>query len=76
MFDTLIESFEQADAALKADLAARRAPGQYDRAYYRRFFDGVRPLLERRLSTAISAVASVWVTAWENAGRPPVSTVR
>jgi hypothetical protein len=76
LFETLIASFEQAEPALKADLAARRRPGEYDRAYYRRFFDAARPVLERRLSAAITAVASVWRTAWESAGSPALVSVR
>jgi hypothetical protein len=76
MFETLVESFEHAEPALKADLQARLAPGQYDNAYYRRFFTAARPVLERRLSSAISAVASIWRTAWEGAGSPSISTAR
>jgi hypothetical protein len=76
MFETLIESFGHAETVLKADLAARRSPGDYDRAYYRRFFNAVRPLLEQRMSAAITAIAAVWQTAWEGAGRPSISTVR
>jgi len=32
----------------------------------------VKPLLEERLSAAITATASVIVSAWEHAGRPVV----
>ena len=62
------ESFEHAEPALKADLEARRGAADYDSGYDRRFFTAVRPVLERRLSRAISAVASVWQSAWEAAG--------
>jgi hypothetical protein len=76
MFETLVESFGHAEPALKADLEARRAPGLYDNAYYRRFFHAARPVLEQRLSGAITAVASVWLTAWERAGRPSLHAAR
>jgi len=33
----------------------------------------VKPLLEERLSAAITATASVIVSAWEQAGRPSLT---
>jgi hypothetical protein len=38
--------------------------------YFEAFFAKVKPMLEERLSSAITATASVIMTAWEQAGRP------
>ena len=76
IFDTLVESFGQAEPVLKADRDARAASGDYDTPYYRQFLVAVRPLLERRLATAITATASVWQSAWVAAGSPTISAGR
>ncbi|HEX3645101.1 MAG TPA: hypothetical protein VHT95_05805, partial [Vicinamibacterales bacterium] len=44
----------------------------YDDDYYERFFIRVKPILERRLSEAITATAGVIIGAWAEAGRPVV----
>ena len=38
-----------------------------------KFFARVRPVLEARLSAAITATASAFIGAWEQAGRPTVA---
>lgn len=73
-FDTLLASYTRVDALLKADKDAAGARENYDDAYYDAFFAGVRPLLEERLSSAITATASVIVGAWQEAGRPVLRT--
>ncbi len=70
MFDTLLFSNEQVDALLLADKEASRDRTTYDDQYYEAFFAKVRPLLEERLSSAISATAGMIMAAWEQAGRP------
>ncbi len=70
IFDLLLSGFQQADDVLAADRAAVAGRGEYDEAYFERFFRAVRPVLERRIAEAISAVASLVTTAWERAGRP------
>jgi len=69
-FDTLIASFQKVDALLKADKEAIGAKDTYDDAYFESFFMKVKPMLEERLSVAVTATASVIVSAWEQAGRP------
>jgi hypothetical protein len=44
----------------------------YDTAYYDAFLAANQPMMERRLSESISAVAAVITGAWEAAGRPAV----
>jgi hypothetical protein len=69
-FDTLIASFQNVEALLKADKEAVGAKETYDDAYYQAFFVKVKPMLEAQLSAAVTSTASVIVSAWEQAGRP------
>jgi hypothetical protein len=72
IFDRLIEDTRLAPAILKADLDAIGTGDMYDDAYFDAFFRSTRPVLERRLSDSIAAVAAAITGAWEAAGRPPV----
>jgi hypothetical protein len=72
MFDVLSTSFSLAGPLLEADRAAIGNATTYDDAYYARFFEAVRPTLERRLSESIGAIAAMIAGAWEQAGRPNV----
>jgi len=72
-FDELLASYRQVDALLKADMDAIGDKDTYDDAYFEAFFTKVKPLLEERLSAAITATASVIVSAWEQAGRPSLT---
>ena len=71
-FDALLESYQKIPILLKADKDAIGSREFYDAEYYEAFFQRARPLLEERLSAAITATASVIVSAWEHAGRPVV----
>lgn len=73
-FDTLLASNSLVDAILKADSAAAAGREFYDDEYYEKFFTAVKPILEKRLSEAITATASVIVGAWEAAGKPALAT--
>jgi hypothetical protein len=72
VFERLIEDTRLAPVVLKADLDAIGSRDVYDDAYFDAFFRGSRPVLERRLSESIAAVAAAITGAWEAAGRPPV----
>lgn len=72
IFDTLLESFQLAPAVFDADRRAVAGRELYDDEYFDRFFAGARPVLERRLAEAASAVAALITGAWERAGRPVV----
>ncbi len=74
-FDVALESFTHVDAILQADSAAVGGKDVYDDEYFEKFFVGVKPILEKQLSLAITATASVIVGAWESAGRPVLRTV-
>jgi len=71
-FDRIIEGAQLVPQVLKSDLEAIGARDVYDEAYYAALFAANRPVLERRLSESIAAVAAMITGAWEAAGRPPV----
>lgn len=58
-------------------LADRRSHGglsDYNDEYYDRFYSQAGAVLVRQVSDASTDVGSYWLTAWENAGRPPLPT--
>ncbi|MEZ5318225.1 MAG: hypothetical protein R2752_12565 [Vicinamibacterales bacterium] len=73
IFARLVEGQALVAPILDADRRASGGRERYDDAYYAAFLDGVRPILERRLSESASGVASMIVAAWTEAGRPAVS---
>ena len=73
MFATLTDSFPHVQAILEADKAAVQGRELYDDEYFTRFFGGVKPILERRLSDSITGVASLITAAWIEAGRPALA---
>jgi len=73
-FSTLLDSYKLVDGIIQADTAAVAGKDVYDDEYYEKFFTRVKSVLEKRLSDAITATASVIAGAWEAAGRPAVKT--
>jgi hypothetical protein len=71
-FEALLGSYLLVDPILKADKEAIGSGDTYDDAYFEKFFTKVQPLLEQQLSAAITATASIIVSAWDQAGRPTV----
>jgi len=72
IFSALTTSFSLVQPVLDAD---KRAVGNrefYDDEYFERFFDVVKPILEKRLSDSVGAVAAMITAAWVEAGRPAV----
>jgi hypothetical protein len=77
VFDNVTSGARLSRSLLDADrkaLIAQTPTGQplYDDAYYARFFQAARPVLEARLAASANAVASVIVQAWTDAGKPKV----
>lgn len=70
IFSTLIESAALVPRVLDADRTAIAGRDLYDDGYYNVFFREARPIVEQRMSQASSAVASVIVAAWTEAGKP------
>jgi hypothetical protein len=73
-FDALLASFTNVDPILRADSAAAAGKEFYDGNYYETFFAAVKPIVEQRLSDAITATASIITAAWEAAGKPALQT--
>lgn len=70
MWAVLEESFPHAETILAADKRAVAGRDEYDDEYFRMLDADTRPIVEARLSAAISAVAAAIVGAWEAGGRP------
>jgi hypothetical protein len=73
VFDALVSGAALAEGLLAADLRAAEGRTEYDNGYYDSFFAAARPVLERRTSEAITAVAGVILGAWEQAGKPDLT---
>jgi predicted AlkP superfamily phosphohydrolase/phosphomutase len=81
-FDVLLESYELSLVGLASDresvegtdLADTPADDRYGDAYYSRLYERERPTLRSRLAASATAVGSLWLKAWEEAGRPPLDS--
>jgi hypothetical protein len=71
-FRVLIDSYQLVDGILQADKKAVAGKDSFDDDYYEKLFAAVKPVIDRRISEAISATASLIMGAWEAAGRPTV----
>jgi hypothetical protein len=69
MFDTVLTGVQLTQSVLDADRAAIGTYDEYDDRYYDTFFAATQSVLERRLSDAVTAVASAITSAWEQAAR-------
>ncbi len=72
MFDVLLASNRAAANVLASDVKAAEGREFYDDAYFDAFGKGTLPTLERRLNDSITAVASIIIGAWEQAGKPAI----
>jgi len=70
VFATLADSFTFVDPILAADREAAQGRDFYDDAYFAKLFEKAGPILETRISGAISGVASIIAQAWVDAGKP------
>jgi hypothetical protein len=76
MFDVLLASNRLADGVLEADKKAAEGREFYDDEYFARLATAQLGVLQQRLNDAMTAVASIIVGAWEQAGRPAVPVDR
>jgi hypothetical protein len=72
-FDALLKSYQDVDVILQADKEAAAGKELYDDDYFQQFFEKVKPMLEERLSGAITATAGMIIGAWDQAGRPTLT---
>jgi len=70
VFGAIVESQSLVADVLRADRLATEGRAVYDDGYYAAFGSRALPIAEKRLSDAASAVASVIVAAWTDAGKP------
>jgi hypothetical protein len=71
-FRVLLDSYQLVEGILQADKKAVAGKETYDDDYYEKFLAAVQPVIERRMSEAISATAALIIGAWEAAGKPAV----
>jgi hypothetical protein len=70
MFATLADSFQLVEPILAADREAVKGRTEYDDGYFAQMFDKTGLIMEKRLSGAVTGVASMITTAWTEAGKP------
>ena len=70
MFTTLTDSFTHVDAILAADREATQGRTLYDDGYFAKMFERTGPIMEKRMSAAMTGVASMITQAWTDAGKP------
>jgi hypothetical protein len=70
VFATLTDSFSFVDPILAADREAIKGRELYDDQYFATLFEKTGPIMEKRLSGAITGVASLITQAWIDAGKP------
>jgi hypothetical protein len=71
-FEACLSAHSWLETILLADRNARLGGKSYDDEYFDRFYNQAAATLIRQLSDAATDVGSYWLTAWINAGRPPL----
>jgi hypothetical protein len=71
-FESCLSAHSWLETILLADRNARRGESSYTDEYYDRFYNQAAATLIRQLSSAATDVGSYWLTAWKNAGSPPL----
>jgi hypothetical protein len=70
MFTALLASARLAGPLLAADRRASAGRTEYDDGYFDAFLADAKPIVERRMSEAMTVVAAMITGAWEQAGKP------
>jgi hypothetical protein len=71
-FDAALSAHASLESVLLADRRARAGLSDYTDDYYDRFYNYAGAILIRQLTEAATDIGSYWLTAWINAGRPPL----
>lgn len=71
-FEITLSAHAWLDNVLLADRRAHEGLSAYGDEYYDRFYAQAGAILIRQFSDAATDVGSYWMTAWINAGRPPL----
>ena len=69
-FESCLGSHSWLETILLADRNSRRGQNSYTDEYFDRFYNAAAVILIKQLSDAATDVASYWMTAWVNAGKP------
>jgi hypothetical protein len=70
VFDALVESFAAAPRLLAADREARAGAPLGSAAYLERLNRKIEKLVAARLARAVELLGALWLSAWDEAGRP------
>lgn len=71
-FEICLTAHSLLENVLLADRRSREGLQDYNDEYYDRFYSQAGAVLVRQISDAATDVGSYWLTAWDNAGRPPL----
>jgi len=71
-FDMALNAHAWLENVFLADRRAHETMNLYGNEYFDRFYAQVGAILIRQFSDASTDVGSYWMTAWINAGRPPL----
>jgi hypothetical protein len=71
-FEACLSAHSSLESILLADRDAHRGKSTYNDEYYDHFYSQTAATLIRQLSSAATDVGSYWLTAWKNAGSPPL----
>jgi hypothetical protein len=71
-FESCLSAHSTLEIILLADRNAHAAAKAYNDEYFDHFYNLTAATLIRQLSDASTDVGSYWLTAWTNAGKPPV----
>ena len=69
-FEMCLDAHSLLESILLTDRRARQGLSDYTDEYYDRFYSQAGAVLVRQISDASTDVASYWMTAWINAGKP------
>ncbi len=69
-FEMCLDAHSWLENILLTDRRARQGLSDYTDEYYDRFYSQAGAVLVRQISDASTDVASYWMTAWINAGKP------
>lgn len=71
-FEMCLGAHSWLENILLADRHAHEGLSAYDNEYFDRFYSQAGAVLVRQLTDAATDIGSYWMTAWVNAGRPPL----
>ena len=69
-FEMCLDAHSWLENILLTDRRTRQGLSDYTDEYYDRFYSQAGAVLVRQITDASTDVASYWMTAWINAGRP------